>query len=500
MIKLKSQDNHKYPMHLIFKDSLIIFLFGLLLGSLSGMGKPMHWDEGIWSYIGQMWSDYGILPYTGTIENKTPGIFYLFALSYAFFDEAIRLPRLTGIILTSVSAMIIYFMANRLYDRKTGFFSGLVFVLIMPTHAVGGDSPAQTETFMVFFTVLSFLAIVKCGHIRNLNYYGKTFCSGFLVALAVAFKQVAVFDLAAVLVFTSYLNQHEKQQNVKDFTVVIAGAMVGTFCSILPLLINGLSINHYILGAWTILLNSGSSNSSLLNRFEKFTEAFLDARFILFYISLIWYISNRRKSLKSDPLVNFWLIWLGLDFIAVSASGYYFEHQLKQIVPALSIITGLFVNQSYQAVKNKCRLSNVKNYGFSIGLFFLIIFSPFIIFERRYWGFDRYEFSRQAQEVGLCVRENTEKDDYVLYWGSRNQVMSFSQRRCPSRYFNNLFCVNPEVEKEIKNSILEKTPRMIIIDDQTDLKPPSWLIELIHEQYDCLIQLHNCELYKSVSK
>ena len=64
-----------YP---VFLFILVVNLFVMLDGQTSN-------DEGIWNYIARVWCENRIPPYLGTIENKTPGIFELFAGSYLFF-------------------------------------------------------------------------------------------------------------------------------------------------------------------------------------------------------------------------------------------------------------------------------------------------------------------------------------------------------------------------------------------------------------------------------
>ena len=57
----------------------IAFLFVLFI--ITSINLDANYDESLWMYIGNIWSDKGIPPYLGAVENKPPGIFILFAIS-----------------------------------------------------------------------------------------------------------------------------------------------------------------------------------------------------------------------------------------------------------------------------------------------------------------------------------------------------------------------------------------------------------------------------------
>ncbi len=66
---------------LSLKDPVVagVILFFILI--FVALHPYMAYDEALWSYIGRIWSNNGLPPYTESVENKTPGIFMLHAIS-----------------------------------------------------------------------------------------------------------------------------------------------------------------------------------------------------------------------------------------------------------------------------------------------------------------------------------------------------------------------------------------------------------------------------------
>lgn len=75
---------------------LALGALGMLFGSVS-LAYPFGRDQGLYFYVGREWLERGALPYLGSFDVKTPGIYALHALLIALFGErfwAIRLAEL----------------------------------------------------------------------------------------------------------------------------------------------------------------------------------------------------------------------------------------------------------------------------------------------------------------------------------------------------------------------------------------------------------------------
>ncbi len=184
--------------HPLFYGALIAVLF-------IANARPftdLYTDEGIWYYVAFAWLKYYLPPYLGTVENKTPGIFYLFALAFRLFGLACWFPRLLGIIALGITSSAIYQIGKLLANRLAGTIAMLLYALCLTGGYLYNYLTALTETFMICFSVLAFLALItaqRTAHARG--YRALLVLTGCCVGVAIAFKQIAVITSVAVVAY-----------------------------------------------------------------------------------------------------------------------------------------------------------------------------------------------------------------------------------------------------------------------------------------------------------
>ena len=113
-------------------------------------------DEGIWEYSAWLWAVHGDPPYVGSFENKPPGIFLLYRLSYAAFGLNLWPVRILGVAAMVGTLLLLYELGRRYQGRIAGAMAALIFGLAMAHHVTDGYMLAVTEPFMVLFTALAF--------------------------------------------------------------------------------------------------------------------------------------------------------------------------------------------------------------------------------------------------------------------------------------------------------------------------------------------------------
>jgi 4-amino-4-deoxy-L-arabinose transferase-like glycosyltransferase len=242
----------------------------------------MNTDEGMWSYIGRIWSEHNIPPYVGAIENKTPGIFELFAISHILFGVNIFFVRALGAIAILFSSLTVYLISRELHTHLAGIFSMVIFGLTMTWSLLQGMYTAQTETFMVLFSTLSFYFVIKGMGSSKWRFW--IFLSGFSMGLAVAFKQIGLTTAIALFIFfvTYSASTLTNKDKIVGLLLACLGLIISTFFSLVPLLLSNVSLKEYIDGAWLILLNTGSS-VSIMSHIKGFFRIFLNSRIVVFY-------------------------------------------------------------------------------------------------------------------------------------------------------------------------------------------------------------------------
>ena len=178
-----------------------VFLFSIL--GYIALWPYLGYDESLWTYVGRLWVRNGIPPYTGTVENKTPGIFYIYALSDFLFKDSIFFIRILGVFAVIITSNVLFLITKKLHSRLAGVFGMYIFGLSMGWTLLDGFAFSQAETYMILFSTVAFYFIlIAKNHIRS-NVF--VFIAGASMGLAIAFKQIALTTLVAfVIVFLIY--------------------------------------------------------------------------------------------------------------------------------------------------------------------------------------------------------------------------------------------------------------------------------------------------------
>jgi hypothetical protein len=443
------------------KNYYIILYFTILLfiGFIVIGNGRMGIDEGIWNYMARAWVDYDIKPYTGTLDDKPPGIIILNTVSYLIFDIGflpIRLLGLVCIILTSITIVKI----SELLDRKeSGYFSAVVFSLSMMWDCFNGPYLGQSEIFMVFFSVVA-------------NYFLLRFllkpCFFHLLIIGGAFGVSAVFKQVSGLILLSsfivILVNFNWRRSLK-FCFVIGSSFILIFTLLHLPMINSSNFQSYLKFAWLY----PNYYETFFWRIPKFIEGFLGSKIMLFYPMLLGGLfTNLGK--QEWVLKSFLISWLLFAFIGVNISGYYYGHQFTQILPILSIIAGigahficrkvnlrfkklfllvLFLFLPYNTLMNNTAsiLSHAKENSLTSSL------------SNHLRGFS------DSKRLGKWFRKNTAASDRLYFLGiSTNVELFYSDRLSASRYFTEMRILGEKTEEKIVDDLISKHPKYIGIE------------------------------------
>ncbi len=431
---------------------------------------PLNNDEAMWSYIGRVWNENNILPYIGTIENKTPGIFELNAISYSLFGVNVFFMRTLGLLSILLTTLTIYYLGKKLHSKLAGIFGMYIFGLTFTWIFLGGTFISCTETFMVFFSTLSFCFILKSKYSNKWKYLITL--AGISMGISIAFKQIALTTTIALIFYYWFetSSNTNKKNKIIGLVLLSFGILLSTFVSITPLLLQKVSLNDYFNGAWLILLNSASS-STMLNRISGFFSNWLFSRIVIFY-PFLFLILFQRNLLNKRYFICL-LTWLLFDFIGVNSSGYFYGHQIKQLLPSLSIIVGITLSEILTNIKN------VKSeFKFNQNVSILILIIIIVFFPDKYTLKEAYQrFAKQQEntneEIGIWLRENSKKTDKVYILGtSGNPILFYTERVSSSKYFNSIF-ISSNKERDIVYAELKANPPLFILkpDASIEIEP-----------------------------
>ena len=469
--------------------TLTVLLAGVLASvAFATQNRAIYNDEAIWHYVGRAWLRSGLLPYTGTFENKTPGIFYLFAVSDWLAGVNFWLPRLFGILVSALTGLGIYAIGRRLAGRSVGLLALLLYGLTTADpRSMDAPFTAQTETFMLGFTVLAAWLLVATRQAASFRaHVAIIFLAGLSLGGAIAFKQTALVSLLGLLLFYLSLKApHARTAGAvaRDCLVCAAGVALATFASLVPLLLSGVSVADYLHGAWQMLGGAGSSVSSWLIRWNRLMFT-LESPVLQMYMLLLGVLLLLYRRLPAAvPLVGL-MGWYVCELIAVNASGTYWPHQLRQALPPLALLGGIAWWALIKANLTREPALCWPHYAL-IGLSIALIWTPPL----GWWPLSSQ--SRAAREAYTWIREHTEAQDYVYTFGvmSANQILVNAERRSSSRYFTQYFLNTPGVEAEVRRDLAAKPPKYIVMESgrslsiTEDLTVPQWVDALVADAY-----------------
>lgn len=461
--------------------TLTVLLAGVLASvAFATQNRAMYNDEAIWSYVARAWLHYGLPPYTGTVENKTPGIFYLFAVSHLLTGLNFWFPRLLGILASALTGYGLFAIGKRLWGRGAGLLAMLLYGLTTASSArLDAPFTAQTETFMLAFSVLAVYLLVITRQAQTLRaHLPAIFLAGCSLGAAIAFKQTAVITAAGLLFL--YLSLKPPLARTfpavtRDCLLFAGGVVLATVISLIPLLRSGVSVGDYLHGAWLLLAGSGSSVSDLTMRMNRALWVMESADLQIYLMLLLVLMAVYKRLPASVPLAGL-LAWYAFELFAVNSSGTYWGHQLRQALPPLALLCGMAWWALMKANLTREPVLRWPHYVL-IGMSIALIWMPSL----GWWPLSAQ--SRAAKRGYSWVREHTAEQDYVYTVGvlSANQILAYTERRASSRYFNQYFIKTPGVEAEMQRELAEKPPTYFIVEMNRSLslleklKVPAWM-------------------------
>ncbi len=505
MPKMSALSNEAKPMRLLasFLESRwlpsILLLAFLVSLSVVSLGLPASNDEGVWLYIGKMWAEEGVLPYVEALENKTPGIFYVYALASLFPGVGYFAGRLIALGVSVGTAALVLRGLSRYHSRGAGVIGATCFSLAFCWQFMQGAIVSVTETYLVFFVVLSWSCLLKAWERYNQTGFFASWLvwAGVAMAGAINFKQVTITTAGAMnlAVFLYGFTRRDWKGLFLALSAYGLGMFLGFAAFILPLLLSGVSLEAYWEGAWLILLQPGTaSDASLTHRLYaglvKWTSP--EMRLFLPFILYLVYASvrNREKRLVAIVLLS----WVAFDSVGVNGSGRYFGHQFKQILPSVCILAGY---ASGEFLRHRFEETAVR--GRSFATVFVVIVVLFFPANALLNGFGHLAFAKTdpARETGLWVREHSSEGDYVqMAGGPISQILPYTERRAPGRYFHHSLFPLLEAREGFLRDVEAHPPRYVLFQQESDLEPYPWLQEWVQRHYEPAYENSGIQVYE----
>lgn len=310
-----------------FLAALTTFTPYLLLRDL-----PMWIDEGIFAYMARTSARENLPLYHGALDNKPPGVFWLYEAVAAYDFPGVQRARLTEAALLFLAALLLLVWVG----REVSWLAGIVAAAGLGVLAfMGTVTYALTEPPMILLTTLAFWLTWRGAKTRRAWPF---LVAGLALAAAFTCKQIAVLDGLAALLFLALSPDLLPGWRLRSVLLLSAGFALGLLA-----LTAGMVATHQFPGFWhsTVgILLGGASTLTPGERPARLLDLLLLAPWRL-PLALALAAALAPLAPRFSPLRRLGVIWLLFTFAGFLGPSYASIHQTLPFLPPLCLLTGL---------------------------------------------------------------------------------------------------------------------------------------------------------------
>lgn len=379
----------------------------------SFLHRLMDGDEAIYASIAALMNTGGGLYAEGGVDNKPPGIFWVYALTFRLFG-AYQMTAVHAVELVAVAAtcVLIYFIAREVSaSTKTGVLAALFYGLLT---AAGNPRllAANTEIFMMVPLTGSVLLMLR----------RHWFWCGMVLVAAGAFRQSAAINVLVAGVAVLWLETPNLRW--RAFGRLATGLVAGLAMGALIISLTGSLAGFW---RWTVEVLYGYASTQLTGdvfwwRARDSVLAFVIAMAVLWIAALAF--AARWKTLTATERLM--VTWLAVGMVGSFAGGHLSWHYFIQAMAPLAVLAAL----GFDRITLKRRVAVAAAAGIVV---------PAV----SWWVFDvsadplTYDFTSsvpQHQKVAAYIDDHTSPSDRVFVWGVWPALYVESDRLMSSRF------------------------------------------------------------------
>ena len=419
----------------------------------------MDGDEAIYGSIAALMNMGDPLYGSGGVDNKPPGIFWLYALTFrGFGNYQMTAVHVVGFAAVAATCLLIFLLARSLAGTRAGLLAGLFYGLLT---AAGNPRllAANTEVFMMLPLAASVLLTVR----------RRWFWSGVLMVVAGAFRQSAAIDL--ILSGFAILWLEPKGSRLRATSLLGGGLIAGLAAGAVAVAATG-SIGGF--WRWTVgsLYGYASNNWNPGLVWSRAQDSLVP---FVFYMSVFWIAAlawtARWRSL--DARGRLMVVWLIVGMVGSLAGGHLSWHYFIQAMGPLAVLAALAFDR-------------IQLRRFAVGAAAVGILLP----AAAWWSYDlradplTYDSAPAPQDVAVAayIHDHTAASDRVFVWGVWPALYVESDRVMASRFPGFLrgfargsglppdnWDTTPDVWPLLQSDLTANPPALIV-----DTSPANW--------------------------
>ena len=426
----------------------------------SFMHRLLDGDEAIYGSVGVLINLGGGLYDAGGVDNKPPGIFWVYALTFRLFG-AYDMTAIHAVALAVLAAtcVVIFFVARDVAGPRAGLLAALFYGILT---AAGNPRllAANTELFMMLPLTASVLCMLR----------RRWLWCGVLLVIAFAFRQSAAVNVVLVAAAIWWLEASATR--ARSALMFAAGGLIGLVAGGVVVATTGSLPGFW---RWTIqtLVGYAAGNWTpgvVLPRARDSLVLFVFEMGVLWIAALAVVFRWRALSVTSRLMA----VWLAVGMAGSLAGGHLSWHYFIQAMGPLAVLAAV----AFDTIRLRRAVAAVAIAGIAV---------PAVA----WWVFNAtadpltYDFSApvpQHEAVAAYIAAHTKQGDRVLVWGDWPALYVESDRTMASRFPGflrgfargsgippNNWDTAPDVWPLLKAD-LEKNPPALIV----DTAPADW--------------------------
>ena len=456
--------------------------------------EPYYYgDEMVYMTLGQGVRQ-SVTLYKDIYDNKPPLLYLTAAAAGSLFWFKVILT-----FWNLVTIVFFYKLAKFLFEKneKAQKLATILFGLLTTLPLLEGLT-VNSEVFMIVFTILAFLILLK----KDLKSSG-VFLAGIFLGLGALFKIPAAFD-APIIVFywliTEGLGNWKKI--LKNTLILVAGFATPILITFIWYFFKG-ALPEYIKAAF--LQNVGYLSSfrpgDIQKPFLVRNAPLLTRGFILLLGSGTLFVFRRKLS----PKFILFSLWILFALFAIALSERPYPHYLIQAIAPVSLLIATFFTE-------KSLEQSLAVIPLALTLFVPVYYKFWLYPSASYYShFINFAVRRDAKavyfngfspttnrnyEISQFLVTSSNTSDRVFMWGPDSAaVYALAKRLPPIKYVVDYHILeNSTKAQEVKN-IATNLPKFIIL---TSDYPYPEMVPLIKQKYILVNTIDNANIYSRV--
>lgn len=454
-------------------------------------------DEMIYITIGEAIKQ-GLTLYKDIHDNKPPLIYFTAAIAGSLFWLKAILA-----VWNLITIVLFWKLTKKIFDKtkNSSLIATLTFAILTNIPLLEGNI-ANAEIFMVGFTIISFLFLLK----KNPN-YKDYFWGGIFLAIAGLYKIPALIDFLAILLIFAYkLKATNSRQQflsfIKSFTYFLIGILV-PFIFVFVWYTSKGAIGDYTAAVF-------SKNIDYLSSWRMYEiESSFFAKnlplFIRFSILIIAFVILFVKRLEIGYKFAFATAWIISSAFAVSLSERPYPHYLIQAVPGVSLMLSYFFTE-----KSKLQVYSLIPLliTFAIPFYYKFWYYPSVSYYKSFISFaigksTKEEYfntfdknTNRNYKIAQYINNYSSRYDKIFVWEDSAPIYAITKKLPTIKYIAGYHIEGFGNKKELVDQMQKKPPTYIVILPES--KNFEELEKLLSNKYTFADQIEGAKIWRKI--